>query len=380
MATRDSNDQGLGEFAAFILSGDQSGSSLAKVIEDKLALPKPDDPITALVWPLLPEKRTEYRARARLSKASQQGHNKHIFDALKKAAWCLATHEGTQGNRLHTLQRAVHFACVTPFVHAQALCAGGDLDKRPPALMAISGQRGSEMAVASEKSLDEIFASFEKWLGTRLAKRIRGGKLLVDDEPLIAESTDGRSIRAVLRRFGVAKREHGAPSPEELDTRYQTYVTKLKELAGADPAEVLGHAIVQCYVNEYESGGPKDFLQGLGRRAGLFFPHFQGRAREKRVKPSVPVLDMLVRACVPAKSVVPLEEFLATLWQRFGLVVGGRRSDAWDDAERLAAIGIALEYDDLAMNTEALVDELALMGLARRYPDGVTFVGDGHAA
>ena len=34
-------------------------------------------------------------------------------------------------------------------------------------------------------------------------------------------------------------------------------------------------------------------------------------------------------------------------------------------------------FRSLVGNTEALIDELAAMGLARRYPDAVAFVGDG---
>jgi len=235
------------------------------------------------------------------------------------------------------------------------------------------------LAVGSEQSLENIFGAFDTWLGERLSKRIRAGEFELDDEPVRVDSTDGRTIRGLLKKIGTAPRPHDPPSATDLDTRYQTYAAKLKALGGADPARVLGHAIVQCYVHEYESGGPRAFLLALGRRVGLFYPHFQGRTREKRIRPSVPLLDMIVRACVPSKEAVPLEEFLATLWERFGLIVGGRRSDAWDDATYLARHGIALEYEDLAANTEALVDELALMGLARRYPDDVTFVGDGHA-
>ena len=75
-----------------------------------------------------------------------------------------------------------------------------------------------------------------------------------------------------------------------------------------------------------------------------------------------------------------LDAFLAVLWRRFGLMVGGRRSADWDDAARLEEAGIPVDIDELAANTEAFVDELVLMGLARRYPDGVTFVGDGYGA
>jgi hypothetical protein len=275
----------------------------------------------------------------------------------------------------------VHFACVATHVHAQALAGGGELDKRPPALLALAGHRRSDVGLASERSVDAIYVHFERWLGQRVAKRVSDGvPLSAGEEPLEVTTTDGRTARSILGKIGVGSKPHDPPERDEVDTRYQTYATKLREIGPSDPALVMGHALVQCYAREYESGGPKSFLQALGRKVGLLYPHFQGRAREKRVRPSVPILDMLVRACVEHGHAVDLGEFLERLWGRFGLVVGGRRSQDWDDAAYLDQWGLPVEIDDLAANTEAFVDQLSLMGLARRYPDGVTFVGDGYGA
>lgn len=77
---------------------------------------------------------------------------------------------------------------------------------------------------------------------------------------------------------------------------------------------------------------------------------------------------------------MPLQDYLATLWERFGLIVGGRREEEWDDVEALGRWGLAVEPKALERNTDAFVDELVMMGLARRYPDDVAFVGDGHGA
>jgi hypothetical protein len=381
MATRDTNDRGLGEFAAFLLTGDGSEDSLANEIIRCANATKPSDPVTALVWPLLPtEAKESKRQGGRLTKIGKHKHNRDIFRAIQDAASSLATHERAQGNRLHSLQRAVHFTCVATHAHAQALAGGGELDARPPALVAIDGDRRSDVALASERSIDAIYAQFERWLGDRLAKRIAAGMALAPDaEPLAVTTTDGRTVRSILGKVGVAQQPHDAPEKDEVDTRYQTYATKLREFGASDPTLAMGHTLVHCYAREY-SGGPRAFLQALGRKVGLLYPHFQGRAREKRVRPSVPVLDMLVRACVRQGDAVDLGEFLQRLWARFGLVVGGRRSETWDDAAYLERWGVAVDIDDLAANTDAFVDQLSLMGLARRYPDGVTFVGDGYGA
>jgi hypothetical protein len=379
MATRDANDRGLGEFAASLLG--EGAGSLANEILDCVDGTEPSDPVTALVWPLLPTESKEPRRQGRLTKTGTHKHNRDVFRAIQDAATSLATHERAQGNRLHSLQRAVQFACVATHAHAQALGGRGDLDARPPALLVTTGHRRSNVALASERSLDAIYAAFERWLGDRLGNRIASGlPLCADADPLVVNTTDGRTVRSILSKIGVAQKLHEAPEKEEVDTRVQTFATKLRELGSADSALVMGHTLVHCYAHEYESGGPRAFLQALGRKVGLLYPHFQGRAREKRVRPSVPVIDMLVRACVKHGDAVDLDKFLERLWTRFGLIVGGRRSEKWDDAAYLERWGVGVDIDELSENTEAFVDQLALMGLARRYPDGVTFVGDGDGA
>ena len=88
---------------------------------------------------------------------------------------------------------------------------------------------------------------------------------------------------------------------------------------------------------------------------------------------------MLVRACVPAGEFITLGGFLVKLWDRFGLIVGGRETDEWSDGEFLHKQDVKIDQSALLANTIDLVEQLVSVGLARRYPDNVTFVGDGHA-
>lgn len=377
MVTRDNNDRGLGDFGALLLGVGQG--SLGEEVLRSVTDDRPADPVTALVWPLLPTVSKDHKPNDRLAKVAKQRHNKAFFAAIRDAADTLATHERAQGNRLRTLHRAVHFACLATHVHAQALASGGELPKRPPALLAMGGQRRSDVALASERSLDAIYSAFESSLGDRLALRLAAGKPLTRDAPEVqAISTDGRQVRALLQKLGVARKPYGEPSKEETDARVATFYAVRRELGGDDAPRVVAQTLVGCYTREYESGGPRKFLQALGRKVGLLYPHFQGAARERRIRPSVPIIDVLVRSCVPSGEVIPLEEFLERLWTRFGLVLGGRRSDDWDDAEVLERANLPVDADALMRNTEEFIDELAMMGLARRYPDGVTFVGDGY--
>src|SRR5262249_43254959 len=156
-----------------------------------------------------------------------------------EAAADLATHERSQGNRLRTLQRAVHFACVATHVHAQALAAGGELPKRPPALIAMSGHRRSEIALASERSLDNVYERFGRWLADRLAERIENGAPVTGTERLgRVDSVDLRKIRPLLAQVGASKKPHGEPDAETLQARVADFEVARQQLSGAKPAWV----------------------------------------------------------------------------------------------------------------------------------------------
>lgn len=385
MASRDGSDYGLGDFGAQLLGAPSDEDSLAYVLRRELSVKKPDDAVTAIVWPLLDHDGKAYdqkdKKRSRTQGALSRRHNKACTAALRAAASCLATHERSQGNRLRMLQRAVQFVCVATHAHAQSLAAGGDLSKRPPGLLALRGRRSSDIATASARSVDLIYERLVLWLSERLAERIENLRPLELEgmEIISISAADGRSAKPIFKKIKAAKKPHNDPDEETVEARMEDFDLARGLFGKDDPALVLGHALVSSYLREYESGGPRAFLQGLARKSGLLFPHFQGGPKEKRLRPSIPVLDMLVRACVKAGEIITLEHFLERLWERFGLIVGGRETDEWSDGEFLHKQDVKIDQSALSANTLDLVEQLVCMGLARRYPDNVTFIGDGHA-
>ena len=376
MASRSHQDSGLGDFGAALL---RSGTSelLAKALLRVLDVRRPEDPLTAIAWPLLGRDAKPARPKQGIGRTLTKKHHRQCLNQLGVAAERLARHEEQQGNRLRTLERIVHFVCLATHAHAQALAARGVLDSRPPLLMAVIGGKRSDLAAASERSLESMYGQFEEWLISEEAARLRERKPLMDGARLEELSVDGRTVRSVLRQILSAKQRHEEPDEETLDARMADFEDAKRSFGKDDPALLMAHALVRSYLREYESGGPRSFLQGLARKAGLLYPHFQGNSRDKRVRPSVAILDVLVRACVPPRESLPLDEFLDNLWGAFGLVVGGRRGEEGGDAELLLQNRIDIDPSHLVANTDALVDLLVGMGLARRFADNVTFVGDG---
>ncbi|MCA9693583.1 MAG: hypothetical protein KC636_28565 [Myxococcales bacterium] len=374
MVTRDSNDRGLGDFIARTIDG----TGLDETLRELLASKQPHDPLSALIWPALSGDERPYDVSA---KSKRRRRRRSSFDQeLSAAAECLASHERRHGNHLRTMQRVVHFACAAIFARAHALAAEDQLAKRTPALIAMSERRRSDLAHASERSLELGFDRFEAWLAERLAALIEDEEPLKQGERPITASSDARTVRRQFKRIGSAKGGGRAPSDDDIELRMSLWrEAKLRD-EELTPARQIAHALVAAQRFQSASGPPRAFIQALCRKAGLLYPHFQGATLRKRVKPSVPMLDALVQSCVSASELVPLDVLLERLWTRFGLIVGGRRGPGWDDVAVLADAGVDIDPSELAANTELFVDELASIGLARRYPDDITFVGDGHAS
>ncbi len=387
MITRDQMDKHVGRFMADIIRGQNNSGPLAKVVLAGLQRGSegPLDPITFASWPLLKSEHDDKPLKHSSRRSPFENRRLGAFyEHLEAAAADLAGHEVNQGNRLATLQRTVHFACVALLAHAQALAADGKLKERAPLLIAMAVPKGTPLAVASEASLNAYYASFETWLAKQLGIRLTKGLPLCKNEDRDGDEDLGDlptlrkdSVRKWLGEILLVKGAN--PTPDVIDDRMYQYEQALAKHGKDDPGLVLGDTLVQSYVAEYESGGPRKFLGGLGRKVGVIFPHFQGRSKEKRVQPSVPILDMLVKACTSAEGPLPLHEFQQRLWERFGMVLGTRQDENGGDHALLASHGIEVSKTDLDSNVETFVDHLAQLQLARRYPDNITYIGRNHA-
>lgn len=377
MISRDGSDRGVGRFAAALVGDPDDPLTLGSAVREALVVDRgrPRDPLTAGVWPLLPDTekgRPPPRSESYLSALGAE-HASAVVAELRSAASALASHERAQGNRLRTLQRTVSFACAGLFAHAQGISAGGALRDRFPFLLTL-GEKGDAVSDASERGLDAFFRRFEEWLELQLTDRIRRGEPLDDSDDIsqpvpttyteaserIAAIPPGRGRLSIgARDARLAALEHGFTA------------------SGSDLIAAFAKALMATYMAENVSG-PRDFLRALGQRSGLFFPYFQGRSPDKRFRPSVPMIDMLVRSCVATDEILALEEFLERLWSHFGVIVGGRVTGDLTDQDLLKRCNLALEPSVLALNTERFVDQLVAIGLARRYADNVTFVGEVH--
>jgi hypothetical protein len=263
--------------------------------------------------------------------------------------------------------------------HAQSLAAGGDLEKRTPLLLTAHAEKGSALAQASEESLTLLFSGFESFLIDQLRDRLAKGEPVKygskrsENERIEIPAQRGDSIGKFF--WKIAGYKDAKVTEKLVGERIETWQRVCRVRGKDDEAFVMAETLVECYLSENKGGNPKEFLQGVGRRTGLIYPHFEGRSAQKRIRPSVEILEVLVKACTPTSSPVSDSVFLDELWNTFGFVTGGRP----DDALILEEAGIHVSFEELSSNWDSLVSRLADIGLARRYPDNISYVGRFHA-
>ena len=128
------------------------------------------------------------------------------------------------------------------------------------------------------------------------------------------------------------------------------------------------------------SGGPEPFLRGVATRVGLLYPYGLGRSRDKRIDlPVRSILDVLVKSCTPLTPTSRWSAFWTVLGKDLESIVGGRVSGENNDLELLRRLGVDISATDLEENLNAFVGHLADIGLARKYPDNIAYVGNYHA-
>jgi hypothetical protein len=387
MISTDDMDKKVGRFMAALVRGPQpeAPAPLARILLAHMAdsgpARQPQDPISFLVWPLLSHEPTHLEQNTECCAVYASKALAEFAGQFVAAADSLAGHEAAQGNRLATLQRGVQFVCLAVLAHAQALAANGRLERRSALLLAMDAEKGSRLARASELTLLRYYEAFEGWLAAQLSERIRREQPVstVKDQKHKAPAAPApmslhrSSVKAWLKTFADDKGE--PPTEETLQDRMACFEEALAEHGRERVADVLGETLASCYYQEYSGGGPRPFLQALGKQVGLIFPHGAGRSQEKRVRPSVQTLDVLVKACTPTDRAIPVDEFLQNLWLRFGIVVHGAIDQQQNVHEQLVAAGIEVSPTDLKKNRDDLISHLVEIGLARRYPDNVAYVG-----
>jgi len=379
MITSDFSDNGSGDFLAGLLSAgapaqpDRAASLLRKLLTTET------DPWSTLAWPLLDlgsaqeatlGEAAQLRAERVAGTLATDSHGRLIpptLRILRQRYDQLADYEEAHGSKLTTLRRFVLFGVFALHVHMIRRCQDSiDNGPQPPLLLDLFDGRRKSLREASAATLQGGFRSIEQLVIARIRAHLDDAcqgspqKFVID----MPETVEWEAVR----------KEYEAQS------------------GGIDPLLALAEAYWKA---GYSGVGPKDVkgvpwnsLLGLGRRAGYLLPYDnrgRGGKEHKRYGANAEFAEVLVASTVVPGDPMDFDDFLETIRDSYGIVVG-RTSDfdiiRHNDLRPGAPIrrSVSINESDLRANLMAFRDLIIDIGFAKSYADGRTVVTTDQAA
>ena len=355
--TKDFSDNSVGAFLYHLLITDcgqgpsPMASLLVTILEDQ------SDEISTLTLPLTkdagetPVAVGTYPAKA-VFRQRKDGFASPTLKRLRLGFDQLQQYEARHGGGLQALRRATAFGVFTVMLHmVNRSCELRKEKELTPILLYFQGRRRTTVYNASHQTYTLCRQSIEyiytaKFM-EKIAERIGAEPTLKQCQKLIQDLVFERPQDAGPRRTEV----------ENLFAAYRDTQPLLDALASA-LTDVTFRLL---------KGDPTEFYRALGVRNGFLRP--TGGTRKYFTLDGV--LLEAVLASLVSEDQVSFREFLDLLYERYGLLTGGRAQDA----EILLAAGIdQVTVEDLRENAGTLRQQLIAMAWARAYADGVMTV------
>lgn len=349
LATPDISDEHAGQMVFRLWSGapDLADPVLVPVLravcDPKLAAEQMDD-LTAVLSPLSSDTR-DRKPRSWDGQDLTAGYSP-IEQRMRSAARDLERFElAARANPIAALQRIVLLASLTLFTHASTRAQERGGASPVPLLIDASDLPSSSVAEASTRLVAQVLRNAEQYMALTLSQLIG-----------TARNFEGEPIESVVAR---------AIDAEGSGPRVRDALTD----CGCD-AQASDFEVASSLLSLLEGRSLSGFVRSLGWRSGFFYP--VEKNPRKRVVPTDRTLEVLVLSTFDVTG-RPLEfrEFLDSLYERWGLVCGGRT----EDAVILERAGETVGSHELGENGDRFLSRLESIGLARRFADSVAVVG-----
>jgi len=355
--TEDRNDSGTGLFLYYLLSTDLRSGPSDSIKLLKQILENPKDEVSAITAPLTHAVQRvaiaigSYPAQSVFKKQGKSFISPTLTN-LRLGFDSLTQFERTCGGGLDALRRFVAFGVFSILLHLQnrALELDGKR-KLNPMLLNFAERRRDTAYQASHatynlnrRTIETLYAGrFKSWLEGRIGLQPTEKKC----ETFLSEVEFGKNdekYRQQLRRS------------------FQAYSGQFGRL------DAMAEAVRETVFRNL-SGSPLDFYRGLGVRCGFVRPAGNNAVRKYYTLEGT-LLEAVLASVVP-QGEMAYQVFLALMFERYGLLVGGRPEDVGILMEN--GIGSAT-VQDLKRNSHAFRQQLLSLGWARQYADGVLMV------
>ena len=326
----------------------------------KSILEEANDPITKLFEPVL--NREEEYELAKETDLSDIPAFKNPSPAMeiflkgvKEGANCLAENFKKHSNHLTQLRLFNLFVIFNLIRYLTALASFYCNEKIRPILLDFSHLKPSESSVprASEMSYMQMYRSlnrFYAWAYSELLKDYSIEQIMESSTPVYDRD---KPIKGKTNEF---------------DTRWEMAKKEaLEKTSEEEKRLVFGEAIYDMLALEAYSH-PIIYMKALGTDSGILYPPVRQHPN-KRFVVSQDVLEMLLRCTVEPNAVITEDELRSRLWDRFGIVIGGRP----DDLEKLQSNDVILQVseDALESNFQSFAKTLQSMVFADQMADGI---------
>lgn len=350
--TNDTIAQGGGELVAEWMR--LRVPSLFRTVED--ALRRRDDPTSVLCAPLLEDRIQNARlgpTSGALLSTPRSDATAALWDGLRTAGETLERHIAVHPNKLIRLRLVVTFTSFVLLRYLSALesahVAGAHV---PPFLLDFSDRLNGSVRQASQVAYlraCNAMGRFYAWaFGAHLRTLYSADELLAlrDDLP------------------------QGNPKTTTPEGIRELWYAALDEAHDADdPFAICGQALYEIAAHD-DGANPVPYFRALGQRSGLLWPP-ANRQPNKQFTPQEDMLEVLIRGAVEPDESLDLPSLQARLWDRYGVVVGGRT----EDEEVLDRGGVyQADANALRANRQDFAARLGALDFAELLADGVLHV------
>ena len=357
--TGDPSDDHAGEFIHRLWSGFGGTERLAllDLIKEASAADRDlsiVDDLTAVLAPLSDELKP-WRKREWIYDDLTPGRSSSVVASLRAAAVDLGTYERhARPNPIATLQRIVTLASMSIFFHAVSRSSEWTGSQRRLLLLDASGSKSGPVASASETLVTRLMDDSRSYMASVLTDLLKGARSAWADDPADA-------LAELASTHGGKKNTFNAKLLVEV-------MDEIKDVGGS-----MGADLPRELVERVDGSGGRSldgFLRLFGVRCGLLYP--QQKNPNKRLVPADRTLEVLTVSTFDATGrQLEYRDFLDALYERWGIIAGGRP----EDGALLAASGPEVDSANLALNSERFLSRLESLGLARRLADSVAVVG-----
>lgn len=287
---------------------------------------------------------------------------KEFISSLQKSSTTLCNHLREHTNKLAQLRLFVLFCNFTIIRYLLLLETFYDGAKAKPILADFSYNGYSSISSASIMSYTQIhraISRFYTWGFEQELKKYEVEELMTMTTPVYKKGKpEKKEIFEEKRRLWEIAHEDGKTASSEEEIR-KIYANTIYDMLALDA-----------------SANPIKYMRTLGVNSGILYPPTNLHPN-KRFLFSQDMIEMLLRSCVEPNQTLSSSELRKYLWDRFGIIIGGREMDV--HILRESGFIAQIDEDSLNSNFENFAQLLSSMNFAEIMADGILQINLGGA-